>query len=338
MECAVCYGEFEEYVTCECRSVTCSDCFTAYSDHCFGQNRVPKCIICPNEYNFDSFMTDNDAVHYGRSLHNYLKQNPDFRNRVNMITREQDIIETIRQKKMSIVERLPAAIALTIQLCMMKEYREAMKVNQDFVKKRSRIVKVCFSGVCNLGNLTQNPNEDWLCDTCAVVFCRQCERPKTEGHTCRQEDLDSIASLAVTTHCPGCRAPVQRISGCAHLKCLVCQTHFNEDTGAIMYAGVQPTDRPRTLVSDLVDYPREVIRAVKDIEDNPPLLPEYNVFVDYLNLENIDDETAVGLLQDYTVFRKAQNATRVHYERLTRIRQLHIDGNLTVETLNVLNE
>ena len=60
------------------------------------------------------------------------------------------------------------------------------------------------------------------CGLCGVKVCPHCEVLVDEGHehVCAEADLATVEELAKTTKsCPGCQAPITKVSGCNHMWC-----------------------------------------------------------------------------------------------------------------------
>jgi len=81
----------------------------------------------------------------------------------------------------------------------------------------------------------------WMCGLCDVKVCKDCHEIKTlddageeEEHTCKKENLDTVAMLAKDTrHCPKCAANIFKIDGCDQMWCTQCHTAFSWRTGNI---------------------------------------------------------------------------------------------------------
>jgi E3 ubiquitin-protein ligase RNF14 len=75
-----------------------------------------------------------------------------------------------------------------------------------------------------------------ICEKCAYAFCRVCNGSWHGDYTrCRIRDTPEMskeeqANVAYirqnTTECPVCLVPVQKSSGCNHMTCFQCRTHF----------------------------------------------------------------------------------------------------------------
>ncbi|XP_070396614.1 E3 ubiquitin-protein ligase RNF217-like isoform X2 [Dermacentor albipictus] len=90
---------------------------------------------------------------------------------------------------------------------------------------------------CN--HVTRRPkpdNQPLKCDACGSFWCYACHAPWHEGLSCRQfrkGDRLLKAWARTTAHgqvnaqrCPKCKIFIQRITGCDHMHCARCKTHF----------------------------------------------------------------------------------------------------------------
>lgn len=338
-ECAICYEDVDEAVICKCKTSLCTGCFKDYTDSCYKEKgKLPKCVVCPREYLIECFDTYESALEYSNVLFRFIKINPDFQTMVNTVTKEKRIISRLRKQKAEFFEKLPSALKYVINLTMMDKYKKAMEINMEFVDSQTAKRK-CFSGVCPTGNLDQNPDGDWLCDTCQNVFCRRCEHIMFENHQCKKEDLDSIGFIASLVHCPSCNAPVQKESGCSNLTCALCGTKFREDTGEVGgYGGhddvIKRKDTEYSLVSELDGkYPREIIKTIRAYESKMPDLPILDEITEYLEEDELSEDQVLELFESYSNFKNAQYLRKEFFKTILEIRQLHIDENLTIENL-----
>lgn len=88
--------------------------------------------------------------------------------------------------------------------------------------------------------LTQCPFDDCRgflnrqrhCDLCNRWVCGKCHKEKKaysdETHVCKEEDVASVNFIQKDAKpCPGCRAPIHKISGCYMMFCTSCHTAFD---------------------------------------------------------------------------------------------------------------
>lgn len=338
-ECAICYDNKEENVTCKCKISLCVDCFTEYTDSCYtGKGKLPKCVVCPREYLIDCFETYETASAYAEILYEFIKKNPDFQTKINTVTKEKIIIERLRRKKAEIFDKLPEALKYVIKLTMMDKYKKAMNINMKFVEAQA-IKRKCFSGVCPTGNLDQDNAGNWICDTCDNTFCRRCEHIMFDGHICKKEDLESLEFITALVHCPSCNAPVQKDGGCSSLTCSICGTLFEENTGKEgghggMEKKLELKSKTYSLLSELEDkYDQKILNMIRNYELKKPETLSYDVFVKYLEVDELDEDQILELFDTYSNFREAQYNSKLYFKTLLEIRQLHIDDQLTLENI-----
>lgn len=346
-ECLVCYDYKDEIVKCKCNAALCTDCFTEYSHDCYNsKGKLPKCVVCPREYLIDSFSDRDVALDYAKLLYEFLKRNPDFQSKMGTIVKEKQIIDRIRTRKTEIYNRLPAALKHVAQVALQDKYKKAMKINREYVRaqvEESSKRRKCFSGICRVGNMIQNEAGNWICDTCHGDFCGRCEKLRFENHICHKDDLDSINFVAGLLHCPSCNSPAQKISGCNFLTCPICGCKFNELTLQIeVYGGkdkkLDLKEKDYSLSAEIMGkYEDEIMDFVKEYEKQAPTPERYDVFTEFLENDEIeDDDTIFRLFEVYSEFRETQTEIKEYYDRLLELRRLHIDDNLTVENIRKL--
>ena len=85
-------------------------------------------------------------------------------------------------------------------------------------------------------------NRQGKCGVCNTWVCAKCHKVKAAHHDpeheCNEDDVKTVALLTRETKpCPGCGVHTQRISGCSHMWCTLCHTHFSWTTGLLMDGG-----------------------------------------------------------------------------------------------------
>ena len=73
------------------------------------------------------------------------------------------------------------------------------------------------------------------CGSCKRRVCMSCRTFAEAEHTCDPETLKSLAFLASDSKaCPKCAALIFRVSGCNHMFCTNCRTHFDWVSGVVL--------------------------------------------------------------------------------------------------------
>lgn len=75
-------------------------------------------------------------------------------------------------------------------------------------------------------------NRQRHCDLCDRWVCGKCHKEKKalsdEAHECKEEDVASVKFIQKDAKpCPGCKAPIHKISGCYMMFCTSCHTAFD---------------------------------------------------------------------------------------------------------------
>jgi hypothetical protein len=110
-------------------------------------------------------------------------------------------------------------------------------------KKPREFIQKCPGNNCN-GFLSTA----WKCKICELVVCSKCHEIKEEpgagggdpeGHTCKQENIDSVKFLKRDTKkCPKCTTRIHKINGCDQMWCTQCHIAFKWSSGAIVTNGI----------------------------------------------------------------------------------------------------
>lgn len=75
---------------------------------------------------------------------------------------------------------------------------------------------------------------------CNHVWCKECQQTIIPGgpkHSCDgSAELDRLVKRKGWRYCPSCKTPIQKVSGCNHLMCIVprCNTHFCYACGGLI--------------------------------------------------------------------------------------------------------
>jgi LSD1 subclass zinc finger protein len=73
------------------------------------------------------------------------------------------------------------------------------------------------------------------CPSCFIRICRGCHSVFHDGLTCDEQEEERKGGDRLfkrwvekngAKQCPGCRASIQKVDGCNHIKCSVCETHI----------------------------------------------------------------------------------------------------------------
>ena len=74
-------------------------------------------------------------------------------------------------------------------------------------------------------------SDTYACDLCMKNVCTECLEQLCDNHQCKEEILNSIKLInKECKSCPNCNTIIYRISGCDHMWCTTCHTHFNWNT------------------------------------------------------------------------------------------------------------
>ena len=213
MACSVCLEKKPNLISCcSCQSLACSSCQTEYG--------IAACMSCQQEFT-EEFLT--------RTGHEKLVKT--------VIRPAEETFFWNREKEfLASTQKLVDWEDAIVQLH--KQLRFGFKV--DFPPKPSELVFAgensifpCPSSECR-GFVV--PSEQ-KCGSCKRSVCMKCRAVANSNHVCDPLVLETLASLQKDSKpCPKCFAPIFRMSGCNHMFCTNCRTHFDWMSGKILSA------------------------------------------------------------------------------------------------------
>lgn len=235
MECVVCLETAEEHITCsnrKCDSICCVPCFKEYISVSRVDQTIPKCVNpnCKCLYLYSNISSYPRLLQaYNDCCALYLMRDTSLDINKNLLLQQQ--IEMIRQNRMLFMsERFPAAIVYTASHFMKKKFDDIQKRTKLKLQQTTSTIKRCMRPTCP-GTL----NDQYVCNCCDAVFCKNCDRQKTSNHQCREEDVVSIEIITSLVKCPHCGVAIEKSSGCDSMTCTACHKHFNYKGGTSNY-------------------------------------------------------------------------------------------------------
>lgn len=111
-----------------------------------------------------------------------------------------------------------------------KLIKNKLEMEPEKYKLIKKFVKECPKTECR-GFLS----EEYFCSLCNSEVCKECQEIKDYKHICDANTLKNLKLIhADSKECPGCRAPIFKISGCSDFFCTICHTMFNYRTLEIL--------------------------------------------------------------------------------------------------------
>lgn len=91
---------------------------------------------------------------------------------------------------------------------------------------------LCPCPSCPYGKIHVGSN---TCSVCWTNVCGDCLDVCQAGHVCQKDILSSLQEITrFTKQCPGCHAPIEKLSGCFQMFCTQCYTPFDWKDGHIL--------------------------------------------------------------------------------------------------------
>lgn len=172
-------------------------------------------------------------------LYTLYDQTRELRNKVNLIN--------LAIFRLEHVEDTEKAEKIVKMLTEKNELTDAIKQNEvlekDMQEKRDEFHQIYMNGgiqsikniiPCIVENCKGYLNDDFICGLCDVAVCRDCRELLEEGHTCKQENIDTVKAIEEETRpCPTCQSRIFKLEGCLQMFCTSCHTAFDWETGII---------------------------------------------------------------------------------------------------------
>lgn len=348
MDCLICFYPITgSSVTCgnpDCDSRICTECATAFVN--FSDKQIPKCpnTSCKHEYLYSEMKKLDVVKRYNNICYEFF--NIDKGNDATELLSHEIMIEKLRKERKEFIQaKFPAAIALTIEYALASKMR---KIDKENKKKIQKVVessnKKCMNLLCP-GKLDPN----YVCMTCESHFCKECEKKKTDTHTCDPNDIESVKFVDSLVKCPKCVFPVIRSWGCNFMTCSVCKTNFHYETGEITNAGnhhditttLKQNNKPS--VRYVGEYPADIMELIIRIEDMIPktetlqpiikLLTKITKHNDGNSTTSDVDTYKENIAKHFEKYKMYQHKNKKYYKIMQTIEEHHVQKTLTKEKL-----
>lgn len=127
----------------------------------------------------------------------------------------------------------PVPIHVAKEILPMEKFREVTRASfLSYVHSRPSEFFYCPTPDCPQVYRSAPPGIVLQCPSCLIRICGNCHIESHEGTTCAQRDakdrrlFQQWSSNRDVKNCPGCKIPIERISGCNHVTCTNCKTHI----------------------------------------------------------------------------------------------------------------
>jgi hypothetical protein len=286
-ECLICFDTIEnDYFSCadtKCDCCTCLDCTEALIDYSFNNNSLPACpsLKCKSHYILSGLkgLSKEGIKKYKNVCFEYFMK--DKSDDAQKEIEQKKMIEKLRKDRQKFIKNeFPASIALVAKLTFESKLKKIEKekkkvINENLIKAKRK----CMNAICN-GFLDEN----LVCMTCDISFCKCCEKKLNQNHICKKEDIESLNLLKTISKCPGCNFPVFKDQGCDSITCANCNTQFLYSTGE---KGGHGSSNPQINIiehkklSSLYEnkIPKRLLHKFLLIESKQPNLISNNLFI-----------------------------------------------------------
>lgn len=327
-DCTICFEPMtEEELTCKnksCNTILCINCATEYFKVSLSDNKIPRCPNqkCNEYYMFSDIkeISDNLQSIYAKCCFVQLivkhgdkaKKNVEITNNIENLRRVRGVF---------IEEKFPFAISYTAMTIMPHKIRKLDKqLSEKITNQTLNSKRTCMNLICG-GFL----DDDLICLSCSAEFCIKCEKRKDGKHKCKQEDIDSIASIKELIHCPECHLPIIKSTGCNNMTCANCGSNFlynNGEAGGSGSHGVSKIDAPKKKRSLLQLYPdHKYSHLFSKIEAFEPKTTSDKTFTNILEIFYKNNSSSSGI--DSLIEKKLAIAFESHIKLLYTNRRFH---------------
>ena len=220
MSCQVCYTR-KECVSCPyCEYKTCKPCIELYlleTKHDY------HCMSCRKEWTSE-FVNKFESTHFKQL---YIVRTKDilFEKEKALLPHTQPILH-----HMNDIKKIDKELYLiTRKIRLLQDETKILKQakiehqKQICTKHTDTYLYGCPRHKCN-GHITSK----YECGTCFGKVCPACREAYTEHHQCNQDTIKTLQLIKdECKECPTCNTFIYRVSGCDHMWCVQCKTHFH---------------------------------------------------------------------------------------------------------------
>ncbi len=240
MVCKVCFSEENNLIQCHntaCFYGICIGCievlFRMYKD----SNTYPKCININCDWlyyytNFKRFPKIQDD--YNKLIYDLLQSKNAVM--INNNKKSLEFIKKCRDDRVNFIEKeFPKIISKVIDICLQEKISRMSKTNKKIIDSIKRTETLnCFNKICDGKLLIEDQRgigNILVCYNCNNKYCYECHIIYKEGHVCQEENIQGVLWYDTAIKCSECKTPIQKISGCNHVQCLICHTKLDVSNG-----------------------------------------------------------------------------------------------------------
>ncbi len=299
MDCIICFSELGQTECFNCEKSLCLECLKRFVELSVKEKNIPTCW-CGETIRRKDVVSIGDP-NMTNMFEEILYEKFRDKNYDEIVKKETQnlIMERLRNEKINFYQNLigKGAIMKVMEYSYKKKLAGVNKKNTKLIEK-SLTVK-CFKELCD-GKL----DGDYTCLKCTQKFCKQCEKPESKGHVCKEEDLKNFEFIKTISRCPKCKTFVEKSEGCDLMTCTLCRTNFSYGTGKKIMTGndhnqnfdLKPTLKLSQELQDVYDM--DLIALVITFEEAEPV---------------IRDKSSLYKIKDVKKFAKAYTLVRENF-------------------------
>lgn len=333
--CSICFDS-KNLIDCFnyfCDSKLCKDCKAEYIRFSIKDNTVPFCINKKCKFIYNS-----NEPKYEEVMMKYIQNT--YIDKIEVIKKNNSIIEQMKQKKLDFVNGFPNAIKYIIKNVLHTKFDKITRENDKFItKEEERSVTKCYSILCE-GYINV---DSYTCNVCDTEYCKECEQVNNKNHICDENILESLKLIDTFISCPKCQVKVIKESGCNYITCSNCNNNFYYVTGEASEHGSHSKNKLvehkehklHVLYRD--EYPMNFITILIKIEKFQPLVITTDSFLKLMvdsNKDNDKDEFYTKrIIKQFHKYLRNNIQLYIYTKIVQSIEQEHIKNKLTEEYL-----
>jgi len=220
-DCIICCGSYKNVVRGVQQQVVCPGCETMVCRQCQFNFERDQCMNCGLQFTRD-FVVENLGE-------KFLKEIVRPRITAELMKSEEELLPEAQEEVQK--NRKLRAYKRNLRFGIVGELDLDVPVTTD-PPKRHEIFR------CPKDNCRGFIRSKYTCELCQSEVCSKCRviLPNSEEsqHQCKKEDVTSLQLMAKETRpCPRCAVKIYKITGCDHMYCTHCCTHFSWRTGKV---------------------------------------------------------------------------------------------------------
>lgn len=350
-ECLVCLESPEDLISCtnkECNSLVCSNCIADVIKYATVTNALPKCpsLQCRGYYQY-SKLSSSLANSLANTYLNHFSIL--YEGKVTASLNSSKMLTILRDRRIAkLSEMFPKAILYTAEIALSSKLKNLTKMQKQKQSDSYTLTKKCINHNCT--GMLKEKMVTLVCVLCDNEVCKMCEKTYELNHQCKESDIESIEFLNSVIKCPGCGISIEKNTGCDHMNCANCKTHFNYKTGARMggfHIQLEVVNlQTHTVIDtfrdamgkeeDSSEYEKVLANIISNTPTEPNITALIRVITSYKNKETTKKQALVKLISTFESYIKQREMYRNYILVTDELIKYATSNKLTTKDLELL--